>query len=115
MTADAVRRAFLNVTIRDLARETKGPVPYFYVIEDSYEGDDAERGHPHVHALLGGTDALSVRGVSALWPYGHTRIVLYKPERGAANYLSKTLGLKLSEDRYDLSRRMPPLILPAAA
>lgn len=58
----------------------------------------------HLHALVGGTAALTNRELSAAWKWGWTRITRYDPRRGAAAYACKHLAKPSVE--HDVSARL---------
>jgi hypothetical protein len=100
-TADLKRR-FVHGYVRNLARVAQRRVPWFYAIE---LGAVADR--PHVHALLAGTERLSIAEVRRGWKFGHTHASVYDAERGAAFYVTK--DLMADPDLHDLSARVPGL------
>lgn len=114
MTPDQLRREFVSGYVRRLARVAQGPVPWFYVVERG-------AGMPHLHALLGGTEDLSLEEVRRAWRLGFTDAERYDAGRGAAYYLTKELvdqglpGEALRADDYDVSRRLPAVVRRAAA
>ena len=103
-TPDRILRAFTRWTVRELARQSKARVPYFVMVEQK------PHGHPHIHALLGGTQSLRTRDVAARWTLGHSAVTLYNPALGATHYVTKTIGAEMSTDCWDISRRLPPLL-----
>lgn len=113
MTPDQLRREFVSGYVRRLARMAQGPVPWFYIVERG-------AGMPHLHALLGGAEDLSLEEVRRAWRLGFTDAERYDHRRGAAFYLTKELAAPGSSDAapraddYDLSRRLPPLVRRAA-
>jgi hypothetical protein len=101
VSVDRLRHEFVHGFVRRLAKAAQRPLGWFYAIE--MHGD---RERPHVHALLSGTEALHVDQVVRHWRAGHSRITVYDPRRGAAQYVGKTLAR--NPDCYDISRRRPP-------
>lgn len=97
------RRDFTNTFIRRLARFAQQPVPWFFAIQGA-QGSD----RPHIHALLGGTQALSGKQLEATWRFGYTRVLRYDPTRSACGYVSREI-LESSDD-HDLSTRLPALL-----
>jgi hypothetical protein len=61
-------------------------VDYFLIVEG------ARRGFPHLHALLLGTDFLTVKEIERAWRLGFTSIRRYDPTRGAHDYVVKELA-----------------------
>jgi hypothetical protein len=61
-------------------------VDYFLIVEG------ARRGFPHLHALLIGTDSLTVKEIERQWPLGLTCVRRYDCTRGAAAYVVKELA-----------------------
>ena len=62
----------------------------------------------HLHALIAGTQLLSVTEVAGAWGLGKTDVDVYDPARRAAWYISKTL---YQDDqhwrRFEQSKRLP--------
>jgi hypothetical protein len=101
MGADTCLRIFKEGYIRRLAAIAGHPVPYFVVIE----GGTADQ-QGHIHALVAGVEDLPVWRLRWAWKKGFTHVRRYDPSRGAAYYVSKTIG-GVTDD-YEVSRRMPP-------
>jgi hypothetical protein len=95
-----LRREFIDVFVRRLARRAQRPICWFYVIERGGVGGPA-----HVHALVAGTARLTTHDIALAWKLGHTRILCYDAARGAAYYVAKRLG---EWTDYDISSRRPP-------
>lgn len=100
VTPERLVRKFLQTFVRGLASATQDAVPYFYAIEPHVRSDA-----PHLHALVGGTDAVTVRQLERWWDLGFTRIAPYDATRGGAYYVSKLVDR--FPDHYGLSRRLP--------
>jgi hypothetical protein len=83
---DAAHHAFLNRWVRSLTRAAQREVPYFFAIEVGRRG-----GRTHIHALVGGTERLSTRRISAAWTLGYSRVLVYDPTKGGARYLTKEI------------------------
>src|SRR5436309_3441817 len=61
----------------------------------------------HLHALLAGTKNLGVRDLTEAWRSGFAQVRVYDPTRGAANYVTKTMGGTLPPDySFDLPPRL---------
>ena len=99
----AALRAEFDRFVRRLERVAQGPVSWSYTTEG---GSFAER--VHAHALLGGTERVTTAAIERLWPSGNTRVQVYDPAGGAAEYVSKDVGRE--PDYHDISRRLPPLL-----
>lgn len=99
---ESLIRTFTNRFIRPLTRQAQAPIPWFYVVER----DGAFETTPHLHALLAGTESLSIDTISAAWPLGFTNVKLYDASRGAASYVTKSI--LADADSYDFSRRSAP-------
>lgn len=94
-------RLFKDGFVRQLAYQAQRGIAWFYAVEY----DAATRCVPHIHALLGHTEMLTVKQIERSWPGGHTRIVRYDPTQEGAAYVTK--DLLLDPDGYDWSKRLP--------
>ena len=61
-----LRRDFVNRYIRRLARDAQRGVGWFYAIEHHADGERA-----HVHALIAGTETLSIASLERPWIQGN--------------------------------------------
>lgn len=87
--------------VRRLESRARGRVDYFLIVEG------AGRDFPHLHALLLGTDSLTVREIERQWRLGVTSVRRFDPTRGAASYVAKELAhADFDPDLYDI--RLPP-------
>jgi len=101
VSVDRLKREFVDGFVRRLARPVQRPLAWFYAIEPH-----ADRQRYHIHALLAHTESLQTAQLERAWKLGNTHIVVYDPLRGAAGYVSKSLGGNAVH--YDLSRRSLP-------
>jgi len=86
--------------IRRLESMARRRVDYFLIVEG------ARCGFPHLHALLLGTDFLTVKEMERAWRLGFTSIRRYDPTRGAADYVAKELAhVDFDPDLWDI--RLP--------
>jgi hypothetical protein len=89
------------VFVRRLETKARRRVDYFLIVEG------ARRGFPHLHALLFGTDSLTVRQVEQQWRLGFTSVRRFDPTRGAAGYVVKELAhADFEPDLYEI--QLPP-------
>ncbi len=95
----AIKRYFDNRFVRSLARAAQQPLAWFYV------GESGGAGRHHAHALVWTGPTLNSSHIRGAWRIGLSHIETYDPNRGAAYYVTKSLG---SDPDYDLSRRLPP-------
>jgi hypothetical protein len=105
-TREALEREFSKRFVPNLARMTQRPVAWFFAFEDRVGN------HPHLHAILGGTERLNVHQCQSAWKAGFSRVRTLRAEilddsEGAARYAVKSLGR--FPDDYDLSRRWIPI------
>lgn len=97
-TSGAVAAHLFRRWVRRLNQRAQRRVDWFVVVEwDRAVGF-------HLHALVGGTAALTNRELSAAWRWGWTRITRYDPRRGAAAYACKHLAKPSVE--HDVSVRL---------
>ena len=109
VSVDRIKREVVHGFARRVARAAQRPLAWFYAIEPHADGE-----RYHVHALLAHTEVLEIGQLERAWKLGNTRIVVYDPQRGAADYVSKHLAY--NPDLYDLSRRpLPRRVLNADA
>ena len=103
-SAERLHSEVVNGFIRRLAFMSKSRCPWVGVIERSPAGTF------HEHLLVSGTKELSLSQIRSAWTFGQSHVSRYQQGRGAASYLSKTLGdLEGHWEKFDCSRRMPPL------
>lgn len=101
-SAEKLELHFRDHFIRNLARATQRPVPWFYAMERSGGGV------LHLHALLANTERLTVAELRQSWALGFTVIKRYSSKRAAAWYAAKSLHLANDGwERWDISRRVP--------
>ena len=91
--------------VRTLALVAQRRVAWFYA------RDDRVGGHPHIHALLGGTNGLTTVQCQRAWKAGFSRAKVLNAEiladsNAAVRYVVKNLGR--CPDNFDLSRRWIP-------
>jgi hypothetical protein len=87
--------------VRRLTSKAGCRVDYFLITEG------ASSGFPHLHALLLGTDSLTVREIQREWRLGLTCVRRYDPTRGAASYVAKELAhADFDPDLWEFS--LPP-------
>lgn len=104
-TPERVEAEFRKRFAPNLARMAQHGVSWFFALEDRVGG------HPHLHALLGGTDGLTAKQVQQAWKAGYSRprvlhVEILADAEAAARYAVKSLGR--FPDHYDLSRRWIP-------
>lgn len=104
-----LRTLFQAGMIRRLARVAQRPIAYFFAIERAGNADP----RPHIHALIAGTDLLTVDRIRLSWRHGYGSVRRYDPRRDAALYSTK--DLLLDPDSYDFSRRPPACRVDADA
>lgn len=98
---EGLLRAFRDGFVRALASRARQGVPYFVVVEAHISGA------PHLHALVSGTAALSVREVSGCWLPGLARVARFRPHLRGEAYVVKMIARP--HTIYEISRRLPPL------
>ena len=82
--------------IRRLDSKARRRVDYFIIVEG------ANRGFPHLHALVLGTDSLTAREIQRQWRLGWSCVRRFDPARGAADYVAKELAyVDFDPDLYD--------------
>jgi hypothetical protein len=99
-------RLFRSVWIRRLDWHAKQANAWAQVTSS----DEAEI-RVHIHALVDSRGRLSSRILESAWSFGHTRIVRFDPQRGAAFYLANHLrdpGADLATSTRPLRRRCEP-------
>ena len=96
-SADSLLRLFRERFVRRLTRMAQRSVIHFVVAGRTHDGRE------HLHALLMGTEGLSIRQLERAWPEGFTRIERFDPVKRGAAYVVKGLGDEC--DNYDVSRR----------
>lgn len=83
--------------VRRLESRALQRVDYFLIVEG------ARRDFPHLHALLLGTDFLTVREIERAWRLGFTSVRRYDATRGAADYVVKELArVDFDPDLWDI-------------
>lgn len=97
-TRERITRLFQDKMIRRLARAAQRPVTWIRVIEESAPG------HPHIHALLGGTAELTTGACSAAWPAGQTRVRIVACAEKAIGYVCK--GAAREDFDFSMSSRL---------
>lgn len=92
---DFGHRAF-DRYMNDLRRRVRAPLWWF-------RGDEfgAQGGRLHLHALVGGTDGLSLETLRNAWRPGFSFIKPYDPALGATHYVAKYVVKDLAD--YDIS------------
>lgn len=93
--------------VRQLAGYSQRPVSWACSVERGRRS-----GLTHVHALVGGLEALSVLEVSRPWRWTIEQCRVYDPTRGAAWYVSKEQSG--ADAVFERSRRFPSLRMRAA-
>lgn len=100
ISADRLLQDFRQRYVRRAEQLVQRPVYWFAVVEG------IQIGFPHLHALMAGTNALSITQLERLWKRGYTRILQYDPGKGAAHYIVKEFGPRNRDwDVYDI---VPP-------
>lgn len=94
------RREFVDGFIRRCALVALRSVPWYYALERDAVGDRI-----HLHALVAGTELVTIARMEESWTAGESCIRVYDPTGRAAWYVAKTLGTDAAE--YDISRRLP--------
>jgi hypothetical protein len=94
------RHEFVDSFIRRCALVALRSVPWYYALERDAVGDRI-----HLHALVAGTDLVTVARMEESWTAGQSCIRVYDPTGRAAWYVAKTLGTDAAE--YDISKRLP--------
>ncbi|MFN0181744.1 MAG: hypothetical protein ACKVZ0_23290 [Gemmatimonadales bacterium] len=89
-------KATFRTWIRRLERKTGRPLLWFLGLEDGHQ-----LGRLHIHALVGGTDALGETTLEEAWEEGFSRIERFQPGLGAAHYVTKYITKELLD--YDIS------------
>ena len=87
--------------IRRLSKMTQHRTAWFAAAEWTHVG------RAHLHVLLGGTAALSIKQIERAWNAGHSRMTILRDSGDAVRYVVKELGRY--PDNFDLSRRWIPM------
>jgi hypothetical protein len=69
--------------VRKLERVAQKPLGGFLALEKTTEG------HLHAHALIAGSEELSVKRVQKDWEQGHSRIHRVRSQKAVVNYVTK--------------------------
>lgn len=88
--------------VRFLERCAQGPVDWAVSVERTHPV------HHHLHALIKGTGRLRPRFLQGRWTHGHSRITVYRPNGGAAAYLTKAITPDTCD--IDISGRLRPTV-----
>jgi len=103
LTATRLQIAFRDEFHRRLTRVGQGEVRYFLVIEDGA----VPGAHFHVHCLLYGSAALTIKKIERCWHRGFTHVTRFIPNGGATRYLASKLPA--TPDGWAFSDKLPPL------
>lgn len=98
LSAEKTLDRFRTCWIRRLERSAKSRVDWVAFSEKA-----AHSGAHHLHALLHGTQDLTVDALQAAWPYGFSRVRIYNPARDAAQYVCKLVAC---DSEWDLSPQL---------
>ena len=100
-TVDGIKKAFEQQYVRQCTKLAQCRVPYVFAIELGGSGS-----HPHIHALLYGTEAISCARLAEVWRHGRAKVEVYDAAQNGATYLAKEAGR--SDWTWDTSKTMPP-------
>ena len=96
-------KAEFTKTLRYLTRASQGPVRAFLALEKTTSG------HYHGHAMIAGTERLSVGRIQRAWRAGYSRVRRVHTVRAAATYATKWANENSDEyelyGRWELSNR----------
>ena len=102
---DAIERLFKFGFVRRASWFTHRPLAWYAVIERG------KGGLLHVHALMWGTDALTMDQFGSAWKAGLCDIARYDWRLGAAHYVAKDIA---AGAEWFMSKRWPPRLAKSA-